>query len=504
MKKSRLPIVITLFISITMTTCITSTNGKNILHIVKAYKKITERNPIMTHTFGADPSVLVYDERVYIYMTGDNLEYDSNGRIRANSYNTINTIRVASSADLANWVYHEPVKAAGLDGIAKWANQSWAPAIICKNIDGKDKFFLYFSNNANGIGVLISGSPLGPWIDPLGKALISRQTPNCSGIPWVFDPAVFIDDDGKGYLYFGGGVPGGKEENPGSARVVELNTDMISLAGEPVKIDVPFFFEASGINKLNRKYIFSYCTNWNVTDEAKRNLKIDNAVIAVMSANNPMGPFTLEGTLLKNPGTYFGVWGNNHHDIFEFKGKWYIAYHSQILEQAMDLGGGYRVTHVDEIKIKDGKFELVTGTKKGVEQVGRLNPFFWHQGAVSGVSAEMSYGGVLLPDSPESNKYTVNEYASALKNGSWQGIIGADFETGAKNINISAHSEQANICGIEIRLDTPTGEVIGSLTIRNSDLMDYTVILTKTVNGVHDVYFVYNSGFVLGKWQFTE
>jgi arabinoxylan arabinofuranohydrolase len=472
--------------------------------ITNAYKKTTERNPIMTHTFGADPAVLVYDEWVYIYMTGDNLEYDKDGNLKANSYNTINTIRVASSADLANWVYHEPIKAAGFDGIAKWANQSWAPTAIYKNIDGKDKFFLYFSNNANGIGVLTADSPLGPWIDPLGKALISRQTPNCSGIPWVFDPAVFIDDNGRGYLYFGGGVPEGKEENPGSARVVELGGDMISLAGDPVMIDVPFFFEASGINKLNGKYIFSYCTNWSVTDAAGSKLKIDKAVIAVMSANNPMGPFTLEGTLLKNPGTYFGVWGNNHHDIFEFKGQWYIAYHSQILEEAMDLRGGYRVTHVDAVKIKDGRFETVTGTKKGVEQIGRLNPFIWYQGATNGVSAEMSYGSVLFPDSTDSNKYTINDYALALKNGSWHGIIGVDFETGARNIKISVRTEQADRCSLEIRLDSPKGEVIGNLTVRDSTFADYTIKLTRTVSGVHDVYFIFSGGFVLGRWQFVE
>jgi arabinoxylan arabinofuranohydrolase len=482
----------------------TSTDSRDV-SLIKAYKKTTERNPIMTHTFGADPSALVYNERVYVYMTGDNLEYDKDGKIKANSYNTINTIRVVSSADLANWIYHEPVKVVGVEGIAKWANQSWAPAVIYKNIDGKDKFFLYFSNNANGIGVLTAGSPLGPWIDPLGKALISRQTPNCSGIPWVFDPGVFIDDDGKGYLYFGGGVPEGKEENPGSARVVELGGDMISLAGEPVKIDAPFFFEDSGINKLNGKYIFSYCTNWNVTDSAKSKLKIDKAVIAVMSANNPMGPFTPEGTILKNPGTYFGVWGNNHHDIFEFKGQWYIAYHSQILEQAMDLRGGYRVTHVDAIKIKDGKFETVTGTKRGVEQAGRLNPFIRHHGAENGVSAGMSYGSVLLADATESNQYAANEYASALKNGSWQGIIGADFkDSGAKNINIYARTEQAGRCSVEIRLDSPTGEVTGNLIIENSVFADYTVKLTKIVSGVHDVYFIFSGGFVLGGWQFVE
>ena len=57
---------------------------------------------------------------------------------------------------------------------------SWAPAAAHKTINGKDKFFLYFANGGGGIGVLTADSPIGPWTDPLGKALGYRQyTWNC-------------------------------------------------------------------------------------------------------------------------------------------------------------------------------------------------------------------------------------------------------------------------------------------------------------------------------------
>ena len=61
-----------------------------------------------------------------------------------------------------------------------------------------------------------------------------------------------MDDDGRAYLYFGGGVPEGQAANPGTARVVELGEDMISIAGEPVIIDAPYVFEDSGIHKYNK------------------------------------------------------------------------------------------------------------------------------------------------------------------------------------------------------------------------------------------------------------
>lgn len=57
---------------------------------------------------------------------------------------------------------------------------------------------------------MTSDSPTGPFEDPLGEALINNHTPNCADVIWIFDPAVLVDDDGRAYLYFGGGVPEGR------------------------------------------------------------------------------------------------------------------------------------------------------------------------------------------------------------------------------------------------------------------------------------------------------
>ena len=108
-------------------------------------------------------------------------------------------------------------------------NNSWAPAAAHKTINGKEKFFLYFADNGSGIGVLTADSPIGPFTDPLGTQLVSRSTPGASDVTWLFDPAVLVDDDGSGYLYFGGGIPAGKDADPGTARVAKLGADMISL-----------------------------------------------------------------------------------------------------------------------------------------------------------------------------------------------------------------------------------------------------------------------------------
>src|SRR5699024_10132918 len=132
-------------------------------------------------------------------------------------------------------------------GAAKWATQSWAPAIASKKINGKDQFFLYFANNASGIGVLTSDTPIGPWKDPIGQPLIGREDQESEGVTWLFDPAVLVDDDGTGYLYYGGGVPEGQDVNPNTARVIQLADDMISTIGDPAVIPAPFMFENAGI-----------------------------------------------------------------------------------------------------------------------------------------------------------------------------------------------------------------------------------------------------------------
>ena len=295
-----------------------------------------DNNPAVLHKFNADPAVLVYDDTVYIYCTGDSQQAEFSLGNADNSYDKINTLNVFSSKDLVNWTDCGIIKVAGASGAAKWARNSWAPAICTKKINGKDKFFLYFADSANGIGVLSADSPLGPFEDPIGKALVSRGMPNIDGVYWLFDPAVIVDDDGTGYIYFGGGHQA-EFIHPKSARCAKLGEDMISLACDPVEIDAPFLFEDSGIIRLVTLTIILTVQTGRVAMEYTLILMLPIAVIAYMTSKNPLGPFEYAGYTLENPGTYFGAWGNNHHWIFEFRGKHYIAYHAQVVEKQLAL-----------------------------------------------------------------------------------------------------------------------------------------------------------------------
>ncbi|MBQ9119887.1 MAG: family 43 glycosylhydrolase [Lachnospiraceae bacterium] len=461
-------------------------------------------NPVMTQRFGADPYALVYDGRVYLYMTGDVPEYNSDGTVKDNSYGKINTICVLSSADLVNWTDHGTIYAAGREGSATWANNSWAPAAACKEIDGKMKFFLYFANSAGGIGVLTADSPTGPFVDPIKKALISRSTPTCDTVTWLFDPAVLIDDDGRAYLYFGGGIPDGAQANPKTARVVELGADMISLAGDPVVIEPPYLFEDSGINKIGDTYYYSYCTNWQVDSEGAAAYGIGNAHVAYMTSDSPMGPFTFQGSILKNPGQFFGCYGNNHHCIFEFQDKYYIAYHTQILEKPMGISGGYRSTHIDEVTINpDGSIAAITATKIGPDALTTLNPF-------EKIEAETMHtmGGINTTQYGMQSTYygSGNMVLCDIESGDWTMLSNVDFGTKATSFTASVHADPDAYGIIRISLDNTFGEVVGYLEVTPDGTKEYrelTCDLLTEVSGTHELYFTYyGTDYTIDYWYF--
>ncbi|MCR4793135.1 MAG: family 43 glycosylhydrolase [Lachnospiraceae bacterium] len=488
------------------------------LTLQKSYKIIGNHNPVMTQRFGADPYALVYDGRVYLYMTGDDVMLNADGTPRENDYSNIWTISVISSADLVNWTDHGMIYAASSSGQASWGNNSWAPAAAWKMVDGKPKFFLYFANNGNGIAVLTSDSPTGPFTDPLGGPLISRATPYCSDVTWLFDPAILMDEDGSAYIYFGGGIPSpDMADNPGTARVARLGDDMISLDTDPVTIaNVPYLFEDSGINRIGDTYYYSYCSNFNVTSEAQSRLGFGGGEIVTMTSDSPMGPFALSGSILRNPGAYFGTGGNNHHCIFEFEGTWYITYHARLLEQAMDLDGGYRSTNIDVLLFDENGIPASSlGTQKGADQVGTFDPYAEVPAATFGNMAGLStvqYGET-------AEKYGSGEMiVTDVADGSWICIYGADFgEAGPSEFSIEVRripdeaDENAinairivpdKMFGTDPVLDISLSEIMNSDA--GSEFVRITVPVETCITGVHDIYMIFaGEGYEIRSWSFS-
>lgn len=483
--------------------------GKELIDAAGA-KEIGCGNPVYTQRFGADPFAMEYNGRIYLYMTGDKLMYDENKDIKDNDYSNVNTISVISSADLINWTDHGEIVVGGRtdpDGAAKWAGNSWAPAAAHKTIDGKEKFFLYFADNGSGIGVLESDSPTGSFTDPIGGALIKPGvTPGSDGVVWYFDPALFIDDDGQAYLYFGGGLPTKEDgtveaDHPNTVRVIKLGDDMISTVGEAVTIDAPAVFEDSGIHKYNGKYYYSYCTNFEGSHEDG---KYPFGAIVYMTSDDPMGPFEYEGQVLANMADFFGVGGNNHHAIFEFKDKWYITYHAQTVGKYLGIEKGYRSTHINELSYDDeGNIIPVEADYKGAEPVGTLDPY-----SETSAATMAWLSGITTAPAGEPGKM----YLKEIDDGDWTAAANVDFGTGAKRFIVNAAPIEGGC--IELRLDAPDGTLVGSVDISGAEgtYKDYSCEVTGA-EGTHNLFLLFRGEegnseaaklFEAASWRFEK
>ena len=450
-----------------------------------SYKKAGDGNPLFTQRFGADPGFLVWEDRLYVYTTNDVIEYAADGSVKENGYGLVNKINCISSADLVNWTDHGAIPVAGRKGIATWASNSWAPCAAHKVIDGQDKFFLYCCNNGNGVIVLTADHPAGPWTDPLGHGLITRSTPNCADVVWLFDPAVFVDNDGTGYLYFGGGVPDGQQANPGTIRCVQLGDDMISIVGEPQTIDAPYVFEDSGINRIGDKYYYSYCSNWNTNGNP---YGMESGAIQYMISDHPLGPYTYVGQVFPNQGKFFGLYGNNHHSIVCFRDEYYLLYHNRPVEKAMGITGNYRSPQIDRLTVNaDGTLGTVTGTMKGMTQLELLNPY-------QPVSAQTMYRQAGL----EVSGYA-DDALTVATTGDWLEVSGVDFSAGAKTFTLFAGSQT----GGAVRVKAGDVVVCEFAIAAGTDMAAITVDC-QSITAQKNLTILFAGDVTCSWWQFAQ
>ncbi len=467
---------------------------------IRSLKQFNEHNPLPSHGFCAEPSVLVYDGRVYLYLSSEKPKLDKYGKPKNNNFAVSVGFRVMSSTDMVNWTDHGEMLVAGKKGAAAWAKRAAAPCVVCREENGHDRFYMYFDDCSYGIGVLTSDSPLGPFTDALGCPLVDKQSPGCAGVPWIADPAVVIDEGGAAYLYFGGGdQDDAPNATKSSARAVKLGADMTSLDGEPVMLDLPYYYEASGVNAIDGKYVHSYCTVWNIPDNDKEKYGIDSACIACAVSSDPLGPFEPRGTLLKNPGAYFGCYGNSHHQLFEYRNKWYIAYQSTLRERAMGWSSDYRCAMLNEITRRaDGGFDCAEGTTEGVSILEHVNPYLSQSAAMCSdfAGAELADTGGLLCASP----------SVKFESGGWIRISGVDFGShGSSRFHCTFRNpgKPGHLMIVLDSLNTVPAAVLR--TGRSADWTEKTVELSTSVTGVHEVFIFSAADHIeLKEWRFEE
>lgn len=328
----------------------------------KEQKKEYLNQPLVSHIYTADPSAHVFNGRIYVYPSHDTAtgtpENDNGDHFNMMDYHILSMDSVGGKVTDHGVALH-------IKDIPWAGRQLWAPDVAFAN----NTYYLYFplkdKQDVFRIGVATSNKPEGPFV--------AEKEPIKGS--YSIDPAVFKDDNGSYYMYFGG-IWGGQlqrwnnnqydsaaklrqpEEQAILPRVARLTADMKSFA-EPVKeikiVDSKGnlfkekdndkrFFEAAWMHKYNGKYYFTYSTG-------------DTHNLCYAIGDNPYGPFTYQGVLLEPVEGW-----TNHHSIIEKDGKWFLFYHDVQLSGKTHL----RNVKVTELKYNpDGTIQTINAFKKG-------------------------------------------------------------------------------------------------------------------------------------------
>jgi len=290
----------------------------------------------------ADPFVLLASDGVY-YMYGT-------------STNSGGGFPVYYSADLVNWTSGGPW--AYTNRRTNWAYRDfWAPEVVERN----GNFYMFYSAREFGtdrshIGLAVSGSPLGPFIDERGMPLLDLDYENIDG-------HVFIDEDGRIYMYYSRdareNIVNGIHRS--DIYAVELDQNFLPL-GEPVFLFAPSqpwetvnvqqgwrWNEGASVIKVDGVYYMTYSGNPYFSFEY---------AIGIATSKSPLGPWEKN----KNNPAVRGskkqsVSGTGHNSIFTAPGgKIYIAYHVHINPEE---GGGRRKILISRAEFKDNVMRLI-------------------------------------------------------------------------------------------------------------------------------------------------
>jgi len=285
----------------------------SILNITEdEYRRVVAKWPTaaagqpISSRFNADPSPHYFDGAWYVYATDD--------ASNSGKYWDSTAWRLYTSADMKEWTD----AGAPLDvGVFKWARpdaKAWAPEAAYRN----GKYYFYAPIGGDKIGVAVAEHPQGPFRDARSDALVDKARDANAGAEPI-DPAVFVDEAGQAYMYFGTRVP----------KVVKLKPDMVTLDGPilDVKIEgLPAadpkkkYGEAPFLHRHGQQYYFTFSTGW-------------PGQIVYATGASPLGPFTYRGVLLD----YLDI-STNHQAIVEQGGASYLFYHDSLLPG----GGSFR------------------------------------------------------------------------------------------------------------------------------------------------------------------
>ena len=485
-------------LSLAMLSCENPSQSGSVLPEYSSPKILNnDGNPLLDFNFNADPTAVEHEGRLYVYATNDHQQLDIVGPEGNNGYQHIHSLVMMSTDDMVNWTFHGYID---VKSLSPWGIASWAPSITKRvEADGKTHFYLYYSNCGVGVGMLTATSPVGPWIDPLGRNVVDKQTEGLGNCGAPFDPGVVVDAEGRGWLSFGGGSNQfGTEYNPGNARIVRLADDMMHLDSPIVEIEAPYHFEANELNYLNGTWIYTYNTSW--VERKEWPLETEKPSICCMSYMTSQTPldtdsWVYQANYFKNPMDYGFLPSNNHTHLHKFQGEYYLLYHTLALEEHRNGKGGFRSVCIDKISVDEDNLTIHMGeaTRAGVDQLKPFNPFAWVPAETVAATHNVRFVPTGRPGDTAAACHTDGQI---LK------VRGVDFQAAPQSVSVVVRGPGK----LTVRLDHPKeGQEIAVLSFEGDEWKEVTEQITIPVSGQHDLFFITSEGdFQFDKWKFTE
>ncbi len=530
MKTNHLKMAVAAACCISMAACSPQAeNTKNVLTTVgNPYLPMWEHIP--------DGEPYVFDDpdqpgkqRVYIYGSHDSRITDYCGRELV--------VWSAPVEDLNHWRYDGEIlkvdknaKGELLDS-AGLADVLFAPDVaLVTGPNGEKTYYLYPNDQAGGRNGLVAKSnrPDGPF----EVCNWNADDPNKNDGVLAFDPAVFVDDDGRVYGYWGFERSNGAELDPATMATVKPGTsvveDMVSGKNQP---GVFRFFEASSIRKIKDKYVFIY-SRW--TENGEFGLPDTNYTLAYAYSDHPLGPWTYGGTIIDGRGREVNeqgdtiasatVSGNTHGSICEINGQWYVFYHRQSglnefarqamvapIEVTVEEGEGGKVS------ISEGEYNSEGFSLDGLDPLERHSAGIacwytgpkvavheWPNNVYSGSYIASSYGTDDKMEAPYDLRNNTNEVVNNT-DGSIVGYKYFNFTStnGKDNVQLLLRLVPEGIDGtIQVMADSPWasrgGKLLGTIELK-ADMPGTPTELSVPLpelgqfTGKHALYFTFSS-----------
>ena len=444
---------------------------------------LSAQNPIISTVFTPDPAPFVHGDKVYLFT-----DHDEDGRNR--DFNMKDWM-LFSTEDMVNWTYLGTQVSTATFKWARQGQRAWA----CQGVERNGKWYWYVCcNKATGgdaLAVAVADDPQGPWTDAIGGPL-------AEGFGFI-DPTVFVDDDGRAYLFWG---------NKG-LWYGELNDDMVSFKNGWQ--EVPGYHDPKCFGELQSKMNWAKGQNEMMTqyEEGPWVMKRNGTYyisypaggvpehMAYSTAPTINGPWTYRGRIMDEAQNSFTIHGGN----ITFKGRDFMFYHNG----GLPGGGGYnRSACVEEFKWnEDGTFPFMSFTKEGVvTPVKNLDPY-------KRVEAETQAESRGLKVDRRAGR---DHFVTDIDDGDWIRVRSVDFKDCGQKAVVVVVGEQKGKGTIEFYTDNMEGEPFCKVPVNTDNAgfrtAAFTYLIDTKVTGVHDVYLKFNceteKPFTLDWWQFNS